>query len=506
MSKLRYKEGGVWKSIAPSQKEFDDNKNEVAVQLADMATVNVKGKGAVNDGVTDATFAFQNAINSLSDNSILLIPKGEYSISSLNLTGKNNIKIIGYGATIYGDDSTKNMLTVSNCKFIYFEGIKFNFRNKPSTYSISNGISVKVFDYKAVYFEKCVFDGIANNAIWADNAKDDSDVTSGTVSTPIVIDKCYFLNQLVPTTITPDYSAVFLGVDGEYATITHNEFRNCWTAIKGVGGANALVDGNTIMNSKSTFGGDRALIYFANSVSNSAKVIIINNRINHNGFGANAISCIGDLARNESRFTIRGNHVLGHGMTTNHRIIYVNNSESTVITDNYLSTFSGILNPTLQACVVLENCKNAIVDNNTGEYAAFLRLLNTSAIVGKNVMENPVAAVTEKIVKDATSFVIPKSGAYVYRINTGGVLGNETDNSQWVAVKNGTGDYSIAHNLGHTDYIVTAFPDNQTTPSLTAVVRTANDIRIRIFNTSGVAVDANIMGTISVNLKNKFNV
>lgn len=37
MSKLRYKEGGVWKSIAPSQKEFDDNKAEVTAKLADKA-------------------------------------------------------------------------------------------------------------------------------------------------------------------------------------------------------------------------------------------------------------------------------------------------------------------------------------------------------------------------------------------------------------------------------------------------------------------------------------
>ena len=35
MPKLKYKEGEDWKSIAPSQKEFDDLKDEVAVQLLD---------------------------------------------------------------------------------------------------------------------------------------------------------------------------------------------------------------------------------------------------------------------------------------------------------------------------------------------------------------------------------------------------------------------------------------------------------------------------------------
>ena len=31
MAKLRYKEDGEWKSMAPSQKEFDDLANQVAL-------------------------------------------------------------------------------------------------------------------------------------------------------------------------------------------------------------------------------------------------------------------------------------------------------------------------------------------------------------------------------------------------------------------------------------------------------------------------------------------
>jgi polygalacturonase len=480
--------------------------SSITSQLADIVTVDVKKFGAKGDGSTDDTTAFQNAINSLTDNSIFLIPKGQYSISSLTLSGKNNIKIIGYGATLFGDNNTKNMMEISNCKFIYFEGIKFTFRNQPTTYSISAGIIIKANDYKAIYVEKCIFDGIANHAIWVDNAKDNFDVTAGTTSTPIVIDKCYFLNQMTPTTSTQNYSAIFLGLDGEYATITHNEFRIVWQAIRGIGGANALVDGNTIMSCTTRFDGGTALIYFSNSSSNSAKVIIINNRINHNDKGVNAITCIGDLTRNESRYTIHGNHVLGHGISTNHRVMYIGNSVSSVVTNNYLSTFSGITDPNNQPNITLEGCTNVIVDNNTVEYGALLRLINSKVFLGKNVLEDPVAGVTNAVNMDTTSFIIPKNGTYGYRINGGGVLGVESDNINWTSVRNGTGDYTITHNLGHTSYVATAFPDNQTTPLLTAIVRTANDIRIRTFDTTGAPIDGNIMGTIKVNLVNKYNV
>lgn len=64
--------------------------------IAEVVSHNVIEYGAIaNDGEDDSS-AFQNALNQLNDNNVLIIPSGEYQIcKTLYLKEKNNIEIIG---------------------------------------------------------------------------------------------------------------------------------------------------------------------------------------------------------------------------------------------------------------------------------------------------------------------------------------------------------------------------------------------------------------------------
>lgn len=62
MAKLRYKEDGEWKSMAPSQKEFDDLANQVALDKLDYVEQNLSEKMVIRelpDGVVNS-FDYKN--------------------------------------------------------------------------------------------------------------------------------------------------------------------------------------------------------------------------------------------------------------------------------------------------------------------------------------------------------------------------------------------------------------------------------------------------------------
>src|SRR5690606_25166297 len=60
-------------------------------------TLNIVDFGAVGNGVVDNSGAIQKAINALSDNQVLVIPKGTFLVRESLIVNKSNIKIIGKG-------------------------------------------------------------------------------------------------------------------------------------------------------------------------------------------------------------------------------------------------------------------------------------------------------------------------------------------------------------------------------------------------------------------------
>ncbi|MGB6408129.1 MAG: hypothetical protein WBF39_11680, partial [Planococcus donghaensis] len=90
MSKLRYKEGGVWKSIAPSQKEFDDFKTDANQQLADKLN---KGEVSVSDinknlGKFDQTYMSDAFLQQMTGTTPVNAIPADLSITTIKLADK----------------------------------------------------------------------------------------------------------------------------------------------------------------------------------------------------------------------------------------------------------------------------------------------------------------------------------------------------------------------------------------------------------------------------------
>lgn len=83
--------------------------------------VNVKDFGALGDGVKDDTTSIQNAIATLTNNSILYFPYGKYRVSDgFNIVNLTNITIRSDNAEIYYDTFlTNSLFTFNNVDFLY---------------------------------------------------------------------------------------------------------------------------------------------------------------------------------------------------------------------------------------------------------------------------------------------------------------------------------------------------------------------------------------------------
>ncbi len=85
--------------------------NEVFNQEVDLHYITPQMFGAVGDGVTDDTTAFQDAINSIPDGGMIFIPMGKYIIGNLTYTYKIEFAGAGMGKTILKHNTTGTMFT-----------------------------------------------------------------------------------------------------------------------------------------------------------------------------------------------------------------------------------------------------------------------------------------------------------------------------------------------------------------------------------------------------------
>ncbi len=434
----------------------------------------------------------QALIDLSTDGSTIVIPKGVYDVSQININGKNNIKIYGNGAILRGTNvSADGIFNINNCSNILIEDLTFTYKNKPANFLAGKALCIKAHDYSFIRINNCKFDSFSNVAIWADKAKDDNGVAGGTTSRPIVIENCIFTNQTITADAKGIATSIYLGVDGEYATIVNNQFRKCYGAIRGYG-SNALVDSNTIMSCFGEFSTTNALIYFDASSNgdgiNSSKVIIQNNRMSHNS-DITGIYCIGDKSRNERAYTIVNNHVLVHGRVNSYAIA-VKYADGTLIDGNYTS----LVGTNKNSAIMLEGTDKGVVGNNR-MIGYGIKLNNSNCTESNNVLLSPATG-AELFIYLNGSYIL--NAIYTFRVNWNGILGIETTIPNVTATKESTGVYKVVHNLGHIKYVVNAIPDNTTSPYFVSIVRTANDFKIYTFDKTGVAADIPTMGTITI--------
>ena len=117
--------------------------------------INVKDYGAKGDGVQDDAFAFQNAINALTNGGVIIVPSGDYR---MNVEVIVNAKI-----TIRGDSATNLLRTNPNSStsvFVLNSDCKINglnFKNQNNT-GETRGIKINtVAKCKNINIEKCYF-------------------------------------------------------------------------------------------------------------------------------------------------------------------------------------------------------------------------------------------------------------------------------------------------------------------------------------------------------------
>lgn len=138
--------------------------------------VNVKDFGAVGDGVTDDTDAFQSAIDA---GGLIYIPAAVYKING-TLTMRSNVKLYGEPGTSFlgmmtpeGSGGYPNQMIYANgVNNISFENILFDFNKRGYNYEFAAGLtsvnSVYMINTNDVSFNNCEFFDFVTNGDPAD--------------------------------------------------------------------------------------------------------------------------------------------------------------------------------------------------------------------------------------------------------------------------------------------------------------------------------------------------
>ena len=431
----------------------------------------------------DDTETIQNLIGS---NKTILLPFGAtYKLNSININNISNLTIIGNNSRFLKNNGNGAMINISECSFVTIKNLEMDY-SLTLTSPTNEDSCITVNNYSYIEINSCKFVNFKNVAINLKTAKDSFGNNGGTTSTPCLIEKCKFLDQANLSTNTYATS-ILLGEDSEYCKILYNELRNVWSAIRGYG-ANSLIDGNTIMDCRATFIPSNGLIYLhSDDGVNSGKHIISNNMINHNEKGATAIYCVGNLNREEKRFTIINNNILVHGLSndTNGYGIGVNNADASLISGNYIK-----VKPNNKCNILVENSSNVIVTNNTLQNSVGINGTNSTFHENNNIFINTV----KDVLCLDNSRIIEKT--YVVRLRWNGEISSETNLKDITCEKNGTGTLILSHNFGHVRYVVNAIVDADTRFAIPVITRTENTIEVRCFDNDGALTDRSVMLTI----------
>lgn len=117
---INYNDGnGLITNVSDRLKSHD-------MQLEDIITIDIKSYGVKGDGVSDDTFAIQNAINNCPANAKLLFPIGTYIVNNtINIT--QPISIEGKFATIKaGSQGLNNALWIENANGVVIKDLYFD--------------------------------------------------------------------------------------------------------------------------------------------------------------------------------------------------------------------------------------------------------------------------------------------------------------------------------------------------------------------------------------------
>ena len=297
---------------------YDSSSNYVGIGTAtpsDRLTVN--GNILASDFYTTSVADLQTAITNASTGDVIYVKNESASVDQINILSKNNIVIDGQGAILTLNNGTNDTI------FNISGGSRITIRNftlvgpNTGTYNATNphrGIVV-TNNAEMIFIENNRFTQFDSQGIYVDNVGGTGDTSGVTIDRNLFYDFTY-------DNATNAQSGIGLGNDGEYTTIINSRFDNIPTAIRGTG-ANLTIRNNVIThsNSGSATGAaptDAGLIYLT-AGTNSSKVLIDGNLINHNDNNIIPINLIGDSSKPQNSFVVSNNYVLVNTSTSDGR-------------------------------------------------------------------------------------------------------------------------------------------------------------------------------------------
>lgn len=139
--------------------------------------INVKGYGAVGDGVTDDTAAIQDAFNDVTEHGIVYFPTGDYLITSSITVSKDNIKVnfgtsniianLSSGGQVFSFGTSGDGSIVSGLQI--FGGI-FELSNPSST---ANTVYLAIKGTKNFKIKDCILKNVSNGGIYVEAGCED---------------------------------------------------------------------------------------------------------------------------------------------------------------------------------------------------------------------------------------------------------------------------------------------------------------------------------------------
>jgi len=175
------------------QQKIDD----FTSHLADF--VSVKNYGATGLGIADDSEAIQTALDDC-EGKTLIFPAGVYYIGNgAELRPPNNIKIVGYNATIkFGEERTKSAFRVYSKENIVFSGLNFdgNFPDGSVSEYPQSAHGIRIESGKNIIIEKCNFTNMPSDAVYMrrDNLGGEYGALDGDLSSNITVRNCTIHN------------------------------------------------------------------------------------------------------------------------------------------------------------------------------------------------------------------------------------------------------------------------------------------------------------------------
>lgn len=464
---------GTWQGLTPGEASEEINGARIDKLKSDLLII-AHDVSSFSDAVNEAKTSSKD----------IFLSAGLYELDGFTIDGLTDCTIFGEKGTViktvYGSSAVASIV-LTNCDNVRFSNITFKGTiDDNATYPGLMYLGVRITTSSNINFDHCKFIDFTSVGIWANQ------LNGGTFTEGVRITNCDFFDFLPQT--DSNQTAIILGDDGEYSTIDNCKFFRVPQAVRFKDGANSNFTNNIVMQSNGVAGTDRACVYVETN-SNYGKILIANNKINHND-DMIPIIINGDDTKPQNPCKIIGNDILVNKVTTltgsedlQILLVYAHN---TIVLGNNIRSAGGNVSKLIR----LTNSDDVIFNANDFQNGKYSIELSNSTMRSSN--NNFISYATSKF-NVVTGFYIDNDiDQYTGRISSTGVKGSFFP-AGWSVSKLSVGEYEVTHNLGHTNYTPNIIIDNLTTPLMLSVVRTSTTFTIYVTDNSGTATDANLL-------------